>query len=289
MYSSTGGGRFFANFDVDQSDEADGDTSIEDATSASSSSQQTSNKTFRYDTQSVITHELGHFLGLGEDYDESKATMYTKTRAGEIHKRRLTTADQGVIAALYAEGSGTSQASRSGCGGAHLARGEGVGGSTWLGFAAATLGLGLLAASRRASGERLVVRMTPRQVRRRRWLSHLGVFLTVGGLSAFLTPPDVHAATEEIAPRGDAEVEIVGASPHWVDGLLETDLTFRVTTCHVANCPDGNQHALVAGGKLGGVTQLVGPFAVPERGVRRHVALRDARGLMKTLRTTFQP
>ena len=170
-------------------DEADGDTSIEDATSASSSSQQPTSKTFRYDTQSVLTHELGHFLGLGEDYDESKATMYTKTRAGDIHKRRLTTADQGVITALYAESSGASQASRSGCGGAHLARGEGVGGSTWLGFAAVTLGLGLLAASRRASGERLVVRITPRQVRRRRWLDHLGVFLTVGGLSAFLCAP----------------------------------------------------------------------------------------------------
>jgi len=84
-------------------------------------------------------------------------------------------------------------------------------------------------------------------------------------------------------------VQIVGVEPRWVDGVVETELTFRVTTCHVALCPDGDQRVTAFGGKLDGVTQVVGPYAVPQIGTLTTVALRDGRGLLKALTPIFKP
>lgn len=54
-----------------------------------------------YDLQSVLTHELGHWLGLPEDYCNSEATMYAYTRPGETNKRDLDQADIVVAQVAY--------------------------------------------------------------------------------------------------------------------------------------------------------------------------------------------
>lgn len=56
----------------------------------------------RYDVQNVITHEVGHFFGLGEDAVERRAAMFQTIDQCEIHKRVLATTDVGAIATLYA-------------------------------------------------------------------------------------------------------------------------------------------------------------------------------------------
>jgi hypothetical protein len=284
-----GGGRYFDVFDSDQSS---GDLiSIDGSKVTSSGGSTTPSKTAKFDVQSVITHELGHFFGLGEDYDDDKATMYVSTRHGEIHKRIVTKGEGGVMTALYAgEASASSDGteSRGGCGGAQLAR-PGSPSSTWLGFVVAGLGLGLYAAARRSRAEEkpITVRVAARRAARR--MRRAGTWLTVIGFATALTPPTVEAAPDEAPTRGDAEVEIVKAEPHWVDGIVETALTYRVTSCHVASCPEGDQQVVAMGGKLDGVTQIVGPFGVPEIGARVSLGLRDARGPLKILRSTFQP
>jgi predicted Zn-dependent protease len=89
-----------------------------------------------YDLQNVLTHEFGHFLGLGENYTDTESTMYVESARGETKKRDLEPADVSAIAGLYP----TSQAEASGCGGAQIA----AGGSApvawrWLGLAVVAL------------------------------------------------------------------------------------------------------------------------------------------------------
>jgi hypothetical protein len=113
--------------------------------------------------------------------------------------------------------------------------------------------------------------------------------MTAVGLGLFLAPPELEAAIDTQGPRGDADVEVVAATPRWADGILETELKYRVTTCHVANCPEGEQRTVLAGGTLGGVTQVVGPFAVPAQGARLRIKLQEHRSFYQVLNPIFKP
>jgi hypothetical protein len=279
-----GGGRSFARFDHDVSNANDAPASIEGATPSAS----TDGTISHFDLQSVVTHELGHFFGLGEDYDNTKGTMYATMRPGEIQKRALTAVDLDTVTALYAsKPADASPVASGGCGRAQLAP-SGPSPSSWIGFAAAVLGLALLAASRRQRSSEARVRAVVSSRRARR-AARFGGWLTVVGLGLFLSPPKLEAATDMPAIGGDADVDIVGAKPRWTNGILETELTYRVAVCHLVNCPEGEQHAVVAGGTLGGVTQVVGPFAVPKLGARLRVGLGDHRSFYQTLNPTFKP
>lgn len=67
----------------------------------------------RYDVQSIVTHEAGHFFGLGEDLSDSKATMFIRSAPCETHKRGLTAGDQAAMSDLYARASGAPAAAPS--------------------------------------------------------------------------------------------------------------------------------------------------------------------------------
>ncbi len=56
-----------------------------------------------YDLANVLTHEVGHFFGLGENYNEPRSTMFSCTSACEIHKRDLEPADVDSMIILYIE------------------------------------------------------------------------------------------------------------------------------------------------------------------------------------------
>jgi hypothetical protein len=55
----------------------------------------------RYDAQNVVTHEAGHFFGLGEDMTERNATMFLSIDQCETHKRVLSATDTTAITTLY--------------------------------------------------------------------------------------------------------------------------------------------------------------------------------------------
>jgi hypothetical protein len=54
-----------------------------------------------YDLQNVVTHELGHWFGLGENYDNTEATMFAYVDPGEIKKRDLDTQDVTQVQLAY--------------------------------------------------------------------------------------------------------------------------------------------------------------------------------------------
>jgi len=53
-----------------------------------------------HDLAAVLTHEMGHVLGLDESPDDKSATMWPYIRGGDVHQRTLSEDDeQGIVAA----------------------------------------------------------------------------------------------------------------------------------------------------------------------------------------------
>lgn len=92
----------------------------------------------RYDLQNIITHEIGHFFGLGEDGDDLNATMFFKTGKCELKKRDLEPLDTSTMAGLYAQDTRSAEAeTAAGC-----AVSAASGGRGWGPLAALVLVLG---------------------------------------------------------------------------------------------------------------------------------------------------
>ena len=90
----------------------------------------------KYDLQSVATHEVGHFFGLGEDFDDKPSTMYYTTGRCETNKRVLHGSDEDTMNALYLLGQEQASVDDSetakGCGGARIGQGQTQGSVPWL-------------------------------------------------------------------------------------------------------------------------------------------------------------
>jgi MYXO-CTERM domain-containing protein len=57
----------------------------------------------QYDVESVATHEIGHFFGLGEDMTDPSATMYFSTPPCNVGKRQLQLDDTQEVSTLYSK------------------------------------------------------------------------------------------------------------------------------------------------------------------------------------------
>jgi hypothetical protein len=57
-----------------------------------------------YDAQNALTHEVGHFLGLGEDKQVTDSTMYYRITPCETHKRALKDSDAVAMRDVYKDG-----------------------------------------------------------------------------------------------------------------------------------------------------------------------------------------
>lgn len=55
----------------------------------------------RYDLQAVLTHEVGHLIGLGHSLDD-QAVMHSGTAPGDAHQRNLDDDDRAGLAAIEA-------------------------------------------------------------------------------------------------------------------------------------------------------------------------------------------
>jgi len=195
-----------------------------------------------YDLQNVLTHELGHLLGLGEDFIDEDATMYAFSQPGEIGKRDLEVVDKDSIAQLYNEP--FNPETQVGCGGASIA---GNTGEAWLWAALGLGGLGFV--MRRRSSKGTVLAATA-----------LGA-LVIGFAGTTAAPESTQAALSAGAEM--VPVTVTGSESSWDGGLIVTKLSLRR-----ADQPAASEALTVRtlGGRVGDLVQVVGHVLPPRVG-----------------------
>lgn len=190
-----------------------------------------------YDLQNVLTHEFGHLLGLGEELEDTAATMYAFSQPGEIGKRDLEVIDQESIAELYSEP--LDPAMQGGCGGAAIA---GHDGDAWLWAAFGVGVLGLYMRRRSLRGATLSG-------------------FAAAALSFGVGAPSPESEQGSLALQGGARpMTVVGAESSWEGDLIVTRLSLRSedapTTLSVK----------ALGGQVGDLVQVVGHALPPAVG-----------------------
>lgn len=206
-----------------------------------------------YDLQNVLTHEVGHFLGLGEEEVDAEATMFVTSARGEIKKRDLADDDVTGLSALYLDDEASSAMA---C--AMNAASRTPYGSLGFGVACGALAL-----------------WSRRRLRTRKGVAFAAF---AGALVAlpFGVPFDGAPSAERV-DRSDVSEDdgvlahVVRADATWEGGLLTTRLVVE------SPADGGALHTFdVWGGTLDGITQIVGHAPTPKVGDR--IRLRGPEG-----------
>ena len=204
----------------------------------SGSSEEGDRRTPACDLVHVVSHEVGHTLGLADEHDSQSSLMYAFTMPGDASIRTPSSDDVSGVTAIYgasgAAAPAASSASHSGCGVAGSPGGrEGLWGA-----------LALIAA--------VAMSVAARRARAARLLAPLAVAFVV-----LVGSPDQARSAPLSVFAGDGVARITGMSTLNVGGVFETTLDLAPIACRHEPCPARAQ-ANVWGGTLGGITQRIG-------------------------------
>jgi hypothetical protein len=193
-----------------------------------------------FDLVHVVSHEVGHTLGLADENDDHTSLMYAFTAPGDASIRAPSNDDIDGVDALYG-GEGSAGSSRgAGCGQSSVAGSRTRPADAWFVLALVVGAAVRLASPRRA---RVVVRIS----------------LPLGGaLVALLACPNpARSATPGPTFAADAIARVATASTSNVGGLFQTTLDLVPTACKHDPCP-ARARVQAWGGTLGGITQRIG-------------------------------
>ena len=204
-----------------------------------SSSDDDSTRSSPFDLGHVVSHEVGHTLGLADETDDHASLMYAFTMPGDASIRTPSNDDIDGVDALYAT-AGSAPSSRGGCGQSSVAGSRTRPMDAW--FALALFG---------GFGVRLATQ------RRTRAAVRMGIAIG-GAVTALVAWPDAaRSATPAPALLADAIARVTSVSTSNGAGLFETKLELTPTACRHDPCA-AKARAHVWGGTLGGITQRVG-------------------------------
>lgn len=218
-----------------------------------------------YDVGRVVAHEMGHALGLSDERNRSEALMYPFVPRSRALGALPVTDDLAGLATLYgsSEAAGSSEGGEgAGCGGAIVARSgpRGVSGATYL---AAGLALTALVVAR-GRGHR----------RRRRAAAGC---TAMAAAALVLVPPSASpgaspgsGATK--APAFDTKAVVTSVHTVSLDGVFRSELELTTIRCAARSCPPVSR-AVVWGGTLNGIRQVIGGDLAPMRGDQVSVVL----------------
>lgn len=216
-----------------------------------------------YDLAAVLTHEMGHVLGLGESHDDRMATMWPYADRGDTHQRTLSDDDEAGVIDAY---DGPAPLPAAACAQMTVAGAGRHAPPVWLAF----LTLSAIAW--------LAWRSSPR-ARRGVVMAGGAALIAVGGGAAHgeidadvVGAHEHHASIELTAPAAqlrmarafnDLSVTRVGiakrVATRSVDGMLFTDL-------EVATDNGERVQLSLPGGELDGIGQIVGHGRLPVDG-----------------------
>ena len=197
-----------------------------------------------YDLGNVLTHELGHLLGLGHS-DDQAATMFAVSGPNETAKRSLADDDAAGFAQLYG-GLGPA-ASAAGC---RTVPGACAPNWAW------AVGLALLLGARRRTGAAT-----------RRLSALVSACLVLGAASSTGFAASGRALPlEELAQRAEVVVRgtVVARQARWAGRLIVTDVTVAVSDCWRGRCGEQTRVVRELGGEVYGIGMLAPePTAMP--------------------------
>ena len=202
-----------------------------------------------YDLHHVMAHELGHSVGMNDEWERRDALMYRYSAPNDASIREPGSDDIAGLAELY---STQLEAKGNGCGGATVAPKKP---SLAASHAAMLAVLGLLAfLVLRARGDRR---------------ARVGFVFAVAAAAVALLPSVDRAGrgvarASELAP-GHARAKVLSTSTSMEAGLLRTTFELATSACRAASCPKLG-HGTVWGGVMGNIRQEVGGQYAPETG-----------------------